>query len=88
MGFELTTSGSSVPHSANCAREESAGYFSSELYFVSYTMSHVGLCLFLESIEHDFIKVLMIHSDLAQLAEHWTDDLEVVSSSANLFCAV
>ena len=31
--------------------------------FVSYTTSHVGLCLFLESTEHDFIKTLMIHTD-------------------------
>ena len=31
--------------------------------FVSCTTSHVGLCSFLESIEHDFIKALMIHTD-------------------------
>ena len=62
MGFELTTSGSSVPCSANCAREESVGDFWSELSFVSCTTSHAGLCLFLESIEHDFIKALMIHT--------------------------
>ena len=31
--------------------------------FVSCTTSHVGLCLFLESIEHDFIKALLIHRD-------------------------
>ena len=31
--------------------------------FVSYTTSHVGLCSFLESIEHDFIKALMINTD-------------------------
>ena len=40
--------------------------------------------LFLESIEHNFIKALMIHrqpnSDLAQLVEQWTDDMEIVSS--------
>ena len=30
--------------------------------FVSCTTSHVGLCSFLESIEHDF-KALMIHTD-------------------------
>ena len=42
-------------------REESVGDFWSEPSFVSCTTSHVGLCLFLESIEHDFIKALMIH---------------------------
>ena len=31
--------------------------------FVSCTTSHVELCLFLESIEHDFIKALVIHRD-------------------------
>ena len=31
--------------------------------FVLCTASHVGLCLFLESIEHNFIKALMIHTD-------------------------
>ena len=31
--------------------------------FVSCTTSHVVLCSFLESIEHDFIKVWMIHTD-------------------------
>ena len=41
---------------------------------------------FLESIEHDFIKSLndshrQPNSDLAQLAEHETDDLEVASSN-------
>ena len=35
-----------------------------ELSFVSDTTSHVGLCLFLESIEHDFIKALMIHTHI------------------------
>ena len=46
--------------------------------FVSCTTSHVGLCTFLETIEHDF--ALMIDTDrqpdsvLTQLAEHETDD--------------
>ena len=34
---------------------------------------YVGLCSFLESIEHDFVKALMIHTDNQvsnQLAEH------------------
>ena len=31
--------------------------------FVPCTTSHVGLSLFLESIEHDLIKALMIHTD-------------------------
>ena len=53
----------SVSCSANCTREESVGDFRSELSFVSCTTLHVGLCLFLESIEHDFIKALMIHTD-------------------------
>ena len=30
--------------------------------FVSCTTSHVGLCLFLESIEHDFIKAMKIQA--------------------------
>ena len=42
--------------------EESVGDFWSELSFVSCTTSHVGLCLFLESIEHDFTTALMIHT--------------------------
>ena len=85
VGFELTISRSSVFCSANWAREESVGDFWSELSFVSYTTSHVGLCLFLESIEHEFIKALMIHrqpnTDSAQLAEQKTYDLEVLSSN-------
>ena len=30
--------------------------------FVSWTTSHVGLCSFLESIEHDFIKAMKIQA--------------------------
>ena len=30
---------------------------------ISCTTSHVGLCSFLESIEHDFFKALVIHTD-------------------------
>ena len=60
VGFELTTSRSLVPCSDNWAREESVGDVWSELSFVSCTTSQVGLRLFLESIEHDFIKALMI----------------------------
>ena len=60
VGFELTTSRSSVPCSPNWAREESVGDFWSEFSFVPCTTLHVGLCLFLESIEHDFVKALMI----------------------------
>ena len=45
----------------------------------------LDFCLFLESIEHDFIKALMIHTHnqivTQQLAEQDTDDLEVVSSN-------
>ena len=44
--------------------------------FVSCTTSHIGLCLFLESLKYDFI-----NSELAQLAEHGTGDPEVVSSN-------
>ena len=61
-GFELMTSWSSVSCSANWTREESVGDFWSELSFVSCTTLHVGLSLFLESIGHDFIKALMIHT--------------------------
>ena len=84
VDFELTTSRSSVPSSANCTREESVGDVWNEVSFVSCTTSHVGLCLFLDSIEHEFIKALMIHTHnqiVAQLAKHGTDDLEVVSSN-------
>ena len=35
----------------------------SEVSFLSCTTSHVGCCLFLESIKHAFIKALMIHTD-------------------------
>ena len=62
-GIEPTTSRSSVPHSANCASKESVGKEISEVSFVSYTASHVGLCSFLESIEYDFMKALMIDTD-------------------------
>ena len=60
VGFELTTSRSSVPCFANCAREESVGNLWSELSFLSCITSSV---VFLESIERDFIKALMIHKD-------------------------
>ena len=91
-GIEPTTCRSSVPHSTDWAREDSVGDVWSEFSFVSCTTSQVGLCLFLESIEHDFISNL-IHtgtpnSDLAQSVEHGTDDLEVVGSilgMGNLF---
>ena len=63
VGFELTTSGSSVWCSDNLASQESVGDVWSELSFISCTTSQVGLCLFLESIEHDFIKALMNHTD-------------------------
>ena len=63
VGFELTASRSSVWCSANCASQESVEDFWSELSFVSCTTSHVWLCLFLESIEHDFIKGFMIHTN-------------------------
>ena len=65
--------------------------------FVSYTTSHFGLWLFLESIEHDYTyKGLndwhrQPNSDLAQLTEHESDDLEVVGSIPSrgnfLFCS-
>ena len=45
------------------AGQESVGQNISEVSFVSYTTSHVGLCSFPESIELDFIKALMIHTD-------------------------
>ena len=54
LGIELTTSRSSVSRSANCANKESVGKETSEVSFVSCTISHVGLRLFLESIEHVF----------------------------------
>ena len=47
----------------NWARQESVTDFWSEHSFVSYTTSHAGLFLFLESIQHDFTKALMIHTD-------------------------
>ena len=53
--------------------------------FVSCTISHVGLRSFLESIEHDLQRPndsqRQPNSDLAQLVEHSSDDLEVVSSN-------
>ena len=61
VGFEPTTFWSSVSCSPNSASKESVGDFWSEFSFVSWTTSHVELCLFLESIEHNFIKALMIH---------------------------
>ena len=87
--FEFFTLGLS-----NWASKEPVGDVWSELSFFSCTTSRV-----LESIEHDFIKAIMIYpqpnSDLAQLAEHGTGDLEVVSSNPtgdnfwrNLFCSV
>ena len=60
LGIEPTTSISSVSCSANCDSNESVGKEISEVSFVSCTTSHVRLSLFLESIEYDFIKALMI----------------------------
>ena len=40
----------------------SAGQEISEVSFVSCTTSNVGLCSFLESIEHDFIKAMKIQA--------------------------
>ena len=57
---------------------------------VSFLLFHAPLhmldfCLFLESIEHDYKGLNDSHpqpnSNLAQLVEQWTGDLEVVSSS-------
>ena len=69
------TSWSSVSCSANSAKEESVGDFWSELSFVLCTTSHVGLCKG-SNDSHP-----QPNSDLAQLAEHETDDLEIVSSN-------
>ena len=83
MRFELTTSRSSVSCSASWAREESVGDFLSELSFVSCTTSHVGF----SRINRAWFYKGHVDShpqpsrDLAQLAEHGTDDLEVVSSN-------
>ena len=63
LRFEPMTSWSSVSCSSNWARKEYVGDFWCESSFVSCTTSHVGLCLFLESIEHDFIKAQMIDTD-------------------------
>ena len=58
---EQTTS---VSCSANWASKESVGHEISEVNFVvSCTTSHLRLFSFLESIEYDFIKALMIHTD-------------------------
>ena len=67
--FEPMTWWSSVSCSANWARKESVGDFWSELSFVSCTTSLVGLCLFLESIEHKGLNDShpQPKSDLAQL---------------------
>ena len=62
-GTEPTTSRSLVPHSANWASKEFVGKEISEVSFLSCTTSHVGLCSFLQSIEHDFTKALMIDTD-------------------------
>ena len=100
VGCELTTSRSSVWCSDNWASQESVGDFWSELSFVSCTTSHVGLCLFLEPIEHDFIKALMIHThnQIVTLLIWQSNRLMIqrfVSSNLtgdhfwwNLFCAV
>ena len=62
LGIELTTSRSSVPCSTDCARQKSVEKEISEVNFVSCTTSHFGPNSFLESIEHAFIKALMIHT--------------------------
>ena len=61
-GIEPTTLRSQVPCSTDWARVDSVGDVCTELSFVSCTTSHVGLSLFLESIEHDFIRALLIHT--------------------------
>ena len=43
-------------------RQESVGQKISEVSFVAFTISHVGHCSFLESIEHDFIKAMQIQT--------------------------
>ena len=64
LGIEPATSRSSVSRSANCASKESGRKEISEVSFVSCPTSHVGFCSFLESIEHDFIKALMIETHI------------------------
>ena len=46
------------PLDHHCAGLVCVGQKISEVSFVSCTTSHFGLWLFLESIEHDFIKVI------------------------------
>ena len=80
VGMETRTSRSAGQCLTNCTRQESVGQEISEVSFLYFmTTSHVGLCSFLESIEHDFIKAMNIH--LAQLVRHWPDDLEVLVSN-------
>ena len=57
VGFELNLQ----IMSPNWASKESVGDVWGELSFVSCTTSHVRLGLFLESIEHDFIKAHFRH---------------------------
>ena len=98
VGFELTTFRSPVPRSANWASKESVGDVWSELYFM-----HHFTCwtLFISRINRAWLYKGLVDShpqpisDLAQLIEHGTDDLEVVSSNPtgtnfwrNLFCSV
>ena len=60
VGFEPTTSLSSV----SCSELGRNLLEISKVSFLLFHASlHIGLCLFLESIEHDFMKALMIHTD-------------------------
>ena len=83
-GIEPTTSRSSVPRSANCASKESVGRdFWSEFCFMNHFtcwtlfISRINRAWLYEGI-NDWHR--QQKSDLAQLAEHGTDDLEVVGS--------
>ena len=58
----LPIRGRILPTLCQLCSKESVGKEISEVSFVSCTTSHVGLCSFLESIEHDFIKALMIYT--------------------------
>ena len=100
VGFEPPTSWSSVFCSPNWASKESVGDFWSELSFV-FMQHFTCWTLFICKINRAWLYKGLVdshpqpNSDLAQLGEQETDDLEVVSSNPtggnfwrNLFCSM
>ena len=69
-------------YSTDCASLVCVGQKISEVSFVSCTTSHFGLWSFLDTTEHDFIKVMKIQAEcwLSSVGRDWHDDPAVLGS--------